>query len=90
MVSLSYSEIPQCQVSLASNKQGMHAFLDFCLEGPSLNVFTKLLIANCLFRLSHNTLTHQFLLEADLLDKIILFFEKYKGNIAYKTSMVIW
>ncbi len=86
----SYSEIAQCQVPLASNKLIMHFLLDFCSEGPSLNTFTKLLIANCLFRLSHNIQTHQFLLQADLLEKIILFFTKYKENVTYKTSMVIW
>ena len=75
---------------LASNNRVLDMISTFSVSGPSLNIFTKVLIANCYFRLSHNVHTHRYLLEEETLKKILKFFTNFNGNVGYKTSMVMW
>ena len=73
----SYSEIEECQVLLAQNPPALDLLLDFALHGSPMNVFTKMLVANCMFRLSHNTAVHQCLSQPHILEKILQFFANF-------------
>ena len=55
----------------------LDVLLDFALHGSPMSVFTKMLIANCIFRLSHNMAVHPALSHPRILDKILKFFVNF-------------
>ena len=86
----SYSEIEECQLQLAQSSAALDLLLSFAIDGSPMDVFTKMLIANCIFRLSHNTAAHPHLCHPDVLEKILQFFttfEKILGLTYY--NMVV-
>lgn len=56
----------------------LELLLTFAIHGSPMNVFTKMLIANCIFRLSHNAAVHQYLGHPDILEKILQFFTSFE------------
>lgn len=85
----SYCELECCQLPLVENKPAMDRLLTFALRGSSLNIFTKMLIANCLFRLSHTLQTHQHLTNPSLLQPILDFYYRYPGSLSYKPNLAM-
>ena len=73
----SYSEIEECQLQLAQDSVALDLLLNFALHGSSLNVFTKMLVANCVFRLSHNKGVHQCLSQPTVMEKILTFLANF-------------
>lgn len=55
----------------------MNRLFHFAIHGPPLNFFTKMLIANCVFRLSHNVDTHVYLAQPETLGQIMDFYDRY-------------
>ena len=58
---------------MARNTPALQRLLKFALHGPSINVFTKMLIANLFFRLSHSRQVHQYLFVETVLEQLIRF-----------------
>ncbi len=71
----SYCELEACQLPLVQNTRAMNRLLHFATHGLPLNFFTKVLIANCVFRLSHNLEAHAHLAQPDILGKILAFYQ---------------
>ncbi len=57
-----------------------------------MNVFTKMLVANCVFRLSHNTAVHPCLSHPDILEKILQFFTSFEKilGLTYYNMVIGW
>ena len=68
----------ECQVQLAQSSPALDLLLNFTIHGSPMNVFTKMLIANCVFRLSHNAAVHQYLSQPHILGKILQFFNSFE------------
>lgn len=58
---------------MAKNTLALQRLLHFALYGPSLNSFTKMLIANLFFRLSHCRDAHQYLVVNSILEQLVRF-----------------
>lgn len=84
-----YSELESCQLPLVQNKPAMDLLLTFAVHGPSLNIFTKMLIANCLFRLTHSHETHRYLANVDVLGPVLEFYDLYQGNPTYGPNIAM-
>ena len=76
----SYSELECCQLALVQNKPAVNRMLHFAIHGPGLNIFTKMLIANCLFRLTHSYKTHRYLTEPGVIQQMLDFYNRYHGD----------
>ena len=58
---------------MSKNTPALQRLLHFALHGPSVNLFTKMLIANLFFRLSHSRDTHESLVEKSTIEKLLRF-----------------
>jgi len=85
----SYSELESCQLPLVQNKLAIDRLLQFAIHGPGLNIFTKMLIANCFFRLTHNSKTHRHLTEPGVVQQLLEFYNRHQGGPGYKPVLAI-
>ena len=80
-MSYSYCELECCQLPMAQNALALNRLLQFTHHGSSINVFTKMLIANLFFRLSHSRQTHTYLVSAGIMRELIGFFNIHNITI---------
>ena len=85
----SYSELECCQLALVQNKPAINRMLHFAIHGPGLNIFTKMLIANCLFRLTHSYKTHSHLTEPGVIQQMLDFYDSCQGGPGYKPILAM-
>ena len=64
---------------MLKNTPVLQQLLHFALYGPPEGIFTRMLIANLFFRLTHSQQAHQHLLTKTVIEKLIRFFN-YKDN----------
>ena len=79
----SISEVECCSVKLARNRLAMDNLFQIALSGHSSNLFTLMLVANCIFRLTFNSVARACLTVPSVIEKILLFSEQNEHIIGF-------
>ena len=81
-------QLHECQMLLVGNRPAVDRLLVFAVRGPSLNIFTKGLLAETFFSLSFSTEAHSLLTEERVVSQLLQFCDICPDEFLHSVSLL--